>query len=169
MTVLLLRRITILALIALALVGVLISTSSAINKGLLSRELSSQTRQMVEPLQARLETRQRSREASLIALRARAWMARDEATARRALQQEIETAFQSGVMLNLSPRSSEGARIDFQFHWRGDEAALQHALLRLQLQVPNLVLDGVAMRVVLQDGRSLIEFEARASHDWMAQ
>ena len=168
MTFLLIRRIGILALLGLAGIAVLISALSAFSRGLEARELASQTRQTVEPLQDRLEAMISSRQAGLAVLRARAWTASDEASARAALRREIEAAFQDGVMLNLASSEASGAQIDFQLHWRGEEDALQQALLYLQVPVPNLGLDSISMRIVEFNGQNLIELEARASHVWMA-
>ena len=167
MTFLLIRRIGILALLGLSSVAVLINALSAFGRGLEARELANQTRQTVEPLQDRLEAMQSSRQAGMAALQARAWTAPDEPSARAALRREIEAAFQDGVMLNLASSEASGAQIDFQLHWRGEEQALQQALLNFQLQVPNLALNSISMRVVELNGQNLIELEARASHVWM--
>ena len=168
MTFLLIRRIGILALLGLGGIAILISALSAFSRGLEARELASQTRQTVEPLQARLEAMQISRQAGMAVLRARAWTASDAASARAVLRREIEAAFHNGVMLNLASSEASGAQVDFQLHWRGEEQALQQALLSFQVQVPNLGLDAISMRVVELNGQNLIELEARASHVWMA-
>ena len=168
MTFLLLRRVGILALIGLAGVAVLLAALSSFGRGWEMRGLAAQTHQAVQPLQSRLGAMQSAAEVEWTSRRATAWIASDETSARTALQQEIEAAFQSGVMLNLTSMPAAGARIQFQFHWRGEEAALQRALLHLQSRTPNLNIDAMAMRVVEQNGRNLIELEARASHDWVA-
>tara|TARA_R110002073_G_scaffold69054_6_gene171339 strand:- start:40529 stop:41041 length:513 start_codon:yes stop_codon:yes gene_type:complete len=166
MSLALIRRALILALIAALAAMSLVRLGSDVSAAVLNAARLGDVHSNADGLQARLT----GLDTRLVALRqslsGRSLPVADAAAAEQALQALIQASLQGGTVLSLRFDTAQDGIVGAELLWRGSEHEMRTTLESLAAGLPVSTINRLNLRAVTLDGDDLIELDIALSQMW---